>query len=303
MFLFLSVFLVSCIVVLLCEKTAVRVGFVDQPGHRKIHQISTPRNGGLVIFLVVLLSVFYYKVKSFEVFVPSMSLVFLGGLIDDFRRKTPAFFKLIFQAAGSAIFLIQLDLPWFLKLFLFVFQIGITNSFNLMDNMNGVTALLSFGIMAVLFSLSRAMPMEFVICFFAASLAFLTRNYFKGKIFLGDQGSQFLGFLLSSLFITECLHHQIFKPILSQGVWVQLLCTTLMIFCIFSIFIIDTFWVIYVRLRNGQSIFNGDQNHLTHNLHRKGVPKFFVPWVLMIFQWPILALSFRVWTYFVGSSS
>lgn len=297
MFLFALVFLVSFLVVLLSEKMAVFVGIMDQPGYRKIHENVTPRNGGLAIFLAVLFCVLYFRLQMFYALILPMTLVFLGGVLDDVRKKTPAYIKLLFQSVASFIFLFQLDLPWPIKVLLFIFQIGIINSFNLMDNMNGVTTFLSVGIISMLSLVSQMITFEFLVCFFAACLAFLIRNYPKGKIFLGDQGSQFLGFLISAIFIIGFVQNKIVDAL---GIGLSLFYCTLMICGVFSIFIADTFWVIFIRVRNAKSIFQGDQNHLTHNLSRHGVSKAHIPWILLAAQLPILALSVFAWQHFLG---
>lgn len=300
MLLFAALFLISLLVVLLCEKTAVFVGFMDQPGHRKIHENITPRNGGLAIFLAVLFCILYFRIQLLYSLLLPMTLVFLGGVLDDIRKKTPAYVKLLFQSVAAFIFLFQLDLPWPMKGLLFIFQIGIINSFNLMDNMNGVTTFLSVGIISMLSIASAVISFEFLVCFFAACLAFLLRNYPKGKIFLGDQGSQFLGFLISAIFIIGFVDN---KTVAVLGIGLSLFYYTLMICGVFSVFIADTFWVIFVRVRSKKSIFQGDQNHLTHKLIQRGFSKEFVPWILMGVQLPILALSVFVWLRFLGRST
>ncbi len=295
--LFLLVFLNSLLILFLFEKYSERLGFLDPPGKRKIHSKNVPRNGGFVIYLSTIVCWCLYNPPSLNLIVIPTSIVFFGGALDDYLKSTPPILKLFFQAAGSWIFLQSLDLPLAIKLLLFLFQIGITNSFNLLDNMNGITSLLAMISLAAFSFFTGRIEVNYLIFFFAASLAFLIRNYPKGHIFLGDQGSQFLGFLISALFIQNFVNHDIIQNLSS----LQAAAYTIgMILAVFTVFISDTFWVIYVRVKAGQRIFHGDQNHISHNLRRMGFSVELVPFILALIQMPISFLSLFLWSRYWG---
>ncbi len=295
MVLFFTVFLLSLVVLLFLEKYSHKFGFIDQPGLRKIHQNAIPRNGGFVIFAACTMALILFKNNVLGVLLWPMAIIYSGGVIDDFRKETPVYVKLLFQCTGAFVFLYQMELPFALKVVLFVFQVAITNSFNLLDNMNGITIVLSSGLFVLFTYFSESLRNSFTVFYFASALAFLIRNYPTGKIFLGDQGSQFLGFLISSVFIITFIN----QPALNYGAFLNVFEVVMFIFGVFCVFIADTFWVMYIRTKNKKSIFQGDQNHLSHNLYKKGASALAIPWILAAVQITIGFLSLFVWQHLI----
>lgn len=264
-------------------KWSPKLGFLDYPNYRKVHTTLVPRNGGLIVFINLVAYFFLFKPTEINSILIPLSIIFAGGFIDDFKQNLPASFKILFQFFGSALFLYQLNLPWPLKIIFFFFQIGITNSYNLLDNMNGVTVLLTLSQVLAFYILDPLIFFNsFFLYFFISSLlAFLFFNFPRGKIFLGDQGSQLLGFLMSQIILTYLSQAIKDKTNLNFS---EIVIMTLLLAGFFFLFVTDTFTVIFIRLKNKKNILQGDQNHLTHKLHQAGVNKSIIPLLLLPVQ-------------------
>ena len=279
-------FIGSLTLCLAVEKYAPRLGLMDLPGHRKLQSRPVPRAGGLAIFFIFFLAQMF--IGSFETFLlwSGALFVYAGGLYDDRRPHNSVFMKLIFQltgvllAGGQFYFYENLSGPLTLVCCGFVFLM--INSFNLMDNMNGLTAGMSLLIAACLSLMGLVSPLE-TMPLAGALLGFLSRNFPSGKIFLGDQGSQFLGYWTSAVVLRALAHKM--GPVI--GVEEFLICVGFL-GLMFLPFIFDTFLVIFIRIRNGVSIMKGDQNHFSHHLLRRGFTRTTAP--LFIFVCHIVCL-------------
>ena len=202
---------------------ARRVGAIDTPGGRKIHQTPTPLLGGAAIyagFIAVVLLKSSWTTELWGVALGA-SIVFALGFLED-TRGVPASIRLVFQIAAVAIVIrsgvVLSFLPptwWGVSgevLLTLLWIVGITNAFNFLDGLDGLAA----GSAAInAFFLGGAavvtgQPSLALLCFalLAAAIGFLPYNYkpyrrdASGEIFLGDSGSTFLGFTLACLAIT-----------------------------------------------------------------------------------------------------
>lgn len=193
------------------------------------------------------------------------TFIFLAGLFDDLR-PTPPLVKLILQLIPACLALGMgfrlnllgtplIDIP--LGIFWFV---GITNAFNLLDNMDGLSAGIA-GLSALLlffFSLGLWSPIvsASLAALSGAALGFLILNFNPAKIFMGDSGSQFLGFTLALLALGG--HHlndfSILAPIL-----------------VLVVPIVDTSLVTFLRWIHGRGVFKGGTDHLSHRLVALGL--------------------------------
>jgi UDP-GlcNAc:undecaprenyl-phosphate/decaprenyl-phosphate GlcNAc-1-phosphate transferase len=191
--------------------TAQRLGVVDQPSKRKQHLVPTPLLGGVAIYLafivaLVLLGNRFYINQVAGIFLGATMVSFLG-LWDDRRGLRPGI-KLIGQFLAASVLILSdvrvSFLPWeWLNIALtLLWVIGITNAFNLLDNMDGLSGGVAC-IAAVFFMLFAAISHQYLVGALAAALVgacagFLFYNFNPASIFMGDTGSLFLGFVLAA---------------------------------------------------------------------------------------------------------
>ena len=161
-----------------------------------------------------------------------------------------------------------LPFEWMNTAVTLVWIVGITNAFNLLDNMDGLAAgvalVASFVLLLNAISLSEFFISLVLVAFMGSLLGFLLFNFFglgTGRIFLGDCGSLFVGFVMASLTLLE--------RYLSHAS--STLFAVLMPVLVLAIPILDTFTVIVIRLREGRPIYVGDSRHLSHRLVSLGL--------------------------------
>ncbi len=288
-------FAVSLLSLPLWRRWCLRVGLVDDPGHRKIHYSPVPLAGGLAVFsgiAVPLVAALLLLLVQGSVPIGEASHPLLYGL----DRRLPQLVAILAGAAGMLL-VGWLDdrhelrpLPKFagqilvalavaasgLRITLFVpnlfFSYAITvfwilaviNAFNFMDNMNGLCAGLG-AVGAWYFALFAARDGQYLVALIAflttgALLGFLPHNFPNARAFLGDSGSHLVGFLLATLAILPHFH----TPAQPRpfAVLIPLLVLAVPLF--------DMAWVVLLRARRGQPFYVGDTNHLSHRLTRAG---------------------------------
>ncbi len=295
---FIGVFILSALLCWVFRGVALRFGYVDKPDMpRKQHEKPVPYGGGLGLVFTFILTglVFLLAVKFFpEKWFPEAARIHLEG----FRSKLGDFYMLIIAgivyaavgflddikpvkeyikliveigiAAGLwfAGFRITVFIPSEILSFIItvLWVTGIANSFNFLDNMDGLSAGVAF-ISSVLFAVFGLQTGQlFIAGYFTliagASLGFLLFNFPPAVMFMGDCGSLFLGSLIAlgavvSTFYQPEAQNRIF-PLL-----IPLLILSLPLF--------DTFSVIVIRLLKGENILKGDRNHFSHRLLRLGM--------------------------------
>ncbi len=200
---------------------ASRLGLVDQPNDRSSHRSPTPRGGGIGIVIGVAVGLFTASILAGPLSARAWLLFGAGvlvaavGLVDDFRRVPPAIRLLVQIAAAVAVVaatgpIRNLPLPepldvtigseavcWLISI---LWIAAVTNFFNFMDGIDGLAggqAAASFG--GVLIAAWSADAFALAICAGAASLGFLFHNWSPARVFMGDVGSGFLGFVIASL--------------------------------------------------------------------------------------------------------
>jgi len=198
-------------------------------------------------------------------------LVFLLGLLDD---KLGARFPVAAKAAGelaAAIVLVAAGVeislfpwPWLNSIVTLVWIVGITNAFNLLDNMDGLAAGVACAASLVLL-INAVMLGEFFIAlilaaFIGALLGFLAYNFHPASVFLGDCGSLFIGYLIASLTLLERYVSHASSTLFP----------VLMPVVVLAIPLLDTATVIVIRLREHRPIYVGDTRHLSHRLVSMG---------------------------------
>ncbi len=298
---FLEAFGISVILIPVVIRLALKWKVVDQPGERKVHHKPKPLLGGAGIFwsfvLVIvgnlLLLHFLGDAGWVQIHFPSLSrwrpmlsqimpklililsagfLMHLFGVLDDlFKEKMtyhPKFIVQIVIAFIVALLGIRVDfMPHpALDILVTVFWIvGITNSFNLLDNMDGLTGGVSAICGILLFCIALLQGQIFfafmLITLTGACLGFLIYNFNPSKIFMGDGGSLFLGFIFGTLTITGSYVVPTSGSLMPVAIPVLIL----------SIPLYDTFSVIFIRWREKRPLFIGDKKHFSHRLVELGM--------------------------------
>ncbi|MBN1464482.1 undecaprenyl/decaprenyl-phosphate alpha-N-acetylglucosaminyl 1-phosphate transferase [candidate division KSB1 bacterium] len=253
-------------------KIANLLNAVDRPGEIKIHSRPTPRLGGLAIFLSVVISVALHPTMTHTLPVNgrmlvgmSSSAIFLVGAIDD-SLDLGARTKLLLQIAcvllavtGLAIFYPGQPLPF---IAVFIFILLFTNSFNLIDGMDGLAGSLAM-ILAFAIGLIASLTHNQAVLFLAilltsSSTGFLFYNLNPARLFLGDCGSTFIGFslaiLLSMLWLNSG-HPSVGLPLVVLA----------------GVPLFDTFFVLLKRKIRHAPLFAGDREHTYDVLLQKGL--------------------------------
>ena len=269
-----------------------------------------PTIGGISFFMIFIISLLGYALYvlgiglpegtevSKESFIDLMALTgviilaFFIGLMDDTYNTKPLLKFLgqlscgiIMIAAGIHIDLfdnVWLDYP--LTLF---WVVGIMNSINLLDNMDGVTGTISLTILmsmlAVVYTSGgiTGEPFTFVLIASCGSMiGFLVHNWKPAKLYMGDTGSQFLGALLAFVGVKFCWSVPNGADADTVARSVQVLTPML----VFIVPIMDTTFVTIARIMRKQSPFVGGKDHLTHHLSYVGVSEQWVPGLLGLFS-------------------
>ena len=297
---YLTVFILSFILVgaltPVMRKVAIKNNIFDLPNtSHKSHTLPTPYLGGIAIMLgVVLVSLLAVFLSSnvlgnlnllLSVIIPAL-LLGLIGLWDDLK-SLPAYPRLFAQSAvgvGISIILITtgtlgnptgsvaLDV-----LLTIIWIVGICNSINFFDNMDGgaagTVAFASLGLAFLAWNLGQSLLVGLALVTAGSTFGFLIWNKSPAKIYMGDAGALFLGVLLATLAIR-------LDPITQSRV-ISLSIPLLLL----ALPILDTTTVVISRLRNGVSIFQGGQDHLSHRLVKVGLTRksaVIVLWLLCI---------------------
>ncbi|CAB4798332.1 unannotated protein [freshwater metagenome] len=252
---------------------ALRLGVMDRPKPGKMHQTPTPYLGGVAIALAVLvlpLALTGWERDTAWLLLGAL-LVCAVGVIDDVRSLLPApRLAVEFLAAALAVrggAKAPLFGNWLDVLLSMAALVLLTNSLNLLDNMDGVAASIVVAVSLPLLGsavTNESWSQVAVLASLAgACLGFLIFNWHPAKIFMGDAGSLFLGFLLvSSALKASAVPY-------AQRNWAT---TVVGLVLAMAIAIFDTGLVVLSRIRAGRSILQGGTDHTSHRLQRLGVP-------------------------------
>lgn len=270
----------------------------DQPGHRKIHKEPIARVGGIAFAVGALVSIWYWTPQSdltTGIFAASLIILVMGSLDDFFDLRVRSKFAGQFLAAGIvAIYghlswqpftmLFGLTLPpWLAIPLTMIMLVAMTNAMNLSDGLDGLAggiSFLNFGLISYLaFQMDAPFVLFLTIPVMGGLLGFLRFNSFPARVFMGDGGSQFLGFLLGATALT-----------LTQAE-VSPLSPLLVLFFI-GLPLLDLVAVMIQRLLTGRGPFQPDKEHLHHKLLRVGFTHHQTVLLLYIFQIGIIVLAY-----------
>lgn len=284
-------------------------GLYDLPNARKIHRNPISRLGGIAIwastmltFLVLVLLSYYPYGSLLSGILLGGSLMFLLGLIDDIYNLD-AKFKLIIQLSiATIVYLLgvkidtvfnpfgnAIDLGLFSYPITLLWIVGISNAVNFIDGVDGlagsVITVNSITLALIAASMTPAQPITALIGFILAGsmLAFLTYNFNPAKIFMGDSGALFSGFLLATLSIV--------------GVMKGATLAILLPFIVLAVPIMDITYSSLRRILKGKSPFVADSEHIHHKLLKAGFSQKLTVAVLT----SVAIVGGAVATYFTGT--
>lgn len=263
------------------------IGLVDQPGGRKVHERATSMTGGPAIFITLTLFLLWrFADDAFtQALLAGGGLVFLAGLADDRRHLSP-WVRFIVQVS-ACLFMIYwsgvhledfgrlltgnvLHLgPLYVPVTVFA-ALGVINAFNMIDGMDGLAGglfMVSAAGLALYAGIGGVVHLHWIlVAALSAVLGYLLLNARfpwnpRARVFLGDSGSTFLGFLLAWSFIalgndSNETGQRAFMPM--TAVW------------LIAVPLLDTTTLIWHRWRSGGSALRGDQHHLHHAFLRGG---------------------------------
>lgn len=283
-------FIASVVLTPVMIRVARHAGTFDDAGvsHRKVHAGNIPRLGGVAIvaaFYTPIVGLSFYSTRVGDSLLndSDLALGLLGGglmiallgLYDDLKGASPRL-KLLVQL-GVAIILCNLgfvidrvDLPFLKMMHLgllawpvtILWIVGVTNAVNLIDGLDGLAAGMAlFGLLPiVVLAIAKGNVLLALLCccLAGAVLGFLVFNFHPAKIFMGDTGSMFLGFVLAVVTV-ETSHKgrvavAMLTPVLALGLP-----------------ILDTLLALARRAWFGQSLFAGDRQHIHHRLLASGL--------------------------------
>ena len=295
------------------RRWGAQLGLVDQPGKRKIHARPMSTGGGLAIWvgivgpfavgqLVLWILVMFkssrpeliaWLPESIAVHLDGLmsrslqlwtllaagTLLTLLGLLDDLKgigwklRLAVEFLVAIVVVHLGWKMSLFVDIPWLTNTLSVLWIVGLINSFNMLDNMDGLSAGVAAIAAAMLAAVMLMVPDPatggpqlfvggFLLVLVGSLLGFLFHNRPPARLFMGDTGSYLIGFLvavgsLSATFAgTGLPRHAILAPL-----------------CVLAVPLYDTITVIAIRLRAGKSPFEGDNNHFSHRLVELGLSR------------------------------
>ncbi len=277
---FLCAVVVSFLMTPLVRLISLYWGILDAPNSAiKTHKSPTPVFGGIAIYLGFMSTMLLLRMTTsfptgtlynLRALMLGGSLVFMLGLIDDLKRPDGVDYKPKFVVQILAVVVLMLfglrmrfiDPPYVACFVTLVWVVGVTNAFNIVDIMDGLSA--SQAAVAALGFLLISLPSEeLYVNFSSAALAgavlgFLPWNLSdKRKIFMGDSGSLFIGFLLAGISLGAR-----YTDVNDAGVFAPLLILFVPAF--------DTFFVSLLRLNQGKSPFLGSRDHFALRLEKMG---------------------------------
>ncbi|WP_041548393.1 glycosyltransferase family 4 protein [Chamaesiphon minutus] len=263
---------------------ALKVGWADEPNARRLHQEPRPNAGGLAIYTGVMAAIILagclapIVLAKVQVSVLAIllggSVLVLVGFIDDQFGGLPALFRLLVQVLTALLLVvcgIQIHLVYFgapidgiiSVAFTVLWIVGITNAVNLMDGIDGLAGGVSFITAMSLLAASaqfEARAAATLICAGAggAALGFLRHNYHPSRIFMGDAGAYFLGYVLAATSILGNVKMTTLTSLLGTIVF-------------FIVPVVDTSQVIVKRLLSGTNpMSTPGKDHLHHRLLAQG---------------------------------
>jgi len=295
-------FLVATFVTIVLIRPLVRLAewlhAVDQPAARKIHQAPVPRLGGLAMATGAMLPLLMWAPMEAQTvgYLCGVAVIVIFGVWDDLRGID---YRIKFLGQIIAVLIVVMyggvviryfpflglePLPDYVAIPITIFAlVGVTNAINLADGLDGLAGgitLLSLGIIGILaYPTGDAKVLLVTIAVIGSIVGFLRFNTYPARIFMGDGGSQFLGFSAGVLVV---MLTQESNTALSPAL-------TLMIL---GLPILDTAMVMSERIYKGRSPFLPDQNHLHHKLLAVGLDHYEAVFVIYFLQTVLVGAAY-----------
>ncbi|ASW43485.1 glycosyltransferase family 4 protein [Clostridium isatidis] len=278
---FLIVFLLTPVLI----KIAFKIRFTDKPTKRKKHSKETPLTGGLAMYIAFFISFFIFNDYSsihekMSIFFAS-TLIIAIGLIDDFYKtkgkEFPIYPRLLIQLFSAFIIYktgiifrgftnpltgIYIELSSIIQLILTITWIfGVTTVINWCDGMDGLAGGLScissitFLGAAIILKQDESILVSIIVV--AITIGFLIYNKYPAKVFMGDSGANFLGFILSIIALDGA-----FKQATLMSIFIPILALAVPIF--------DNLFVIIKRFIDGKPVYQADRSQIHFRLQAKG---------------------------------
>jgi UDP-GlcNAc:undecaprenyl-phosphate GlcNAc-1-phosphate transferase len=269
-------FFASILLTPIVKKLAFKIGATDKPNKRKVHMKIMPRLGGLAIFLSFIIGILILKPVSEDhlPIVIGAIIIILTGMLDDVKEISPKL-KLAGQITAAAVVVImgdlkvdfinlpfggQIDFGYLSFPITMIWIIGITNAINLIDGLDGlaggVSAIALFSIAGMSIVTGNVYVTVISLIVAASTVGFLFFNFHPAKIFMGDTGALFLGFMIAVLSLLG------YKGVTFVSLVIPVI--------ILGVPISDTFFAIIRRLVNKQPLSAPDKSHLHHCLLKSG---------------------------------
>jgi len=274
--------LISIITTPLVRKLAIKVNAIDIPkDERRIHSKPIPVMGGLAIYIAFVIGTILYNgilTTSQTGIIIGATVIVVGGIIDDIKDLRPKY-KILIQVIAAICLIISgvsitiitnpfiefypyLSIGWINIPVTIIWIVGVTNAFNLIDGLDGLAAGIAFISSLTLMIISilngRLEPAFLTAVLSGAILGFLPYNFNPASIFMGDTGSQLLGFLLAAISIEGAI-----KSATAFVIAVPILA--------FGLPIYDTLFAMIRRKVSGKSMMQADKGHLHHRLLDMGL--------------------------------
>jgi len=258
------------------KKIAIKFNIVDFPNYRKIHRQAVPYLGGVSIFLGVVIGLLYLwpRHDNFLAIALGAIVIIITGVLDDKYDIRPVV-KLLGQIIAasflisSGLIIERITLPFFGMVELGIFSVlltilwvvGITNAVNFIDGLDGLaTGITTIAISSMFFMAiidGHVFAAYLCVVLIGANLGFLYHNYYPAKIYMGDTGSNFLGYMIAVISILG-----LFKNIAILSFIIPIIVLAVPIF--------DTLFAIIRRITNKQKIYKPDNKHIHYQLLRAG---------------------------------
>jgi UDP-GlcNAc:undecaprenyl-phosphate/decaprenyl-phosphate GlcNAc-1-phosphate transferase len=272
----IACFITSILITPVVKKIAFQIGATDKPNLRKVHLKIMPRLGGLAIYISFIIGILILKPTgdNHVAFLLGSLIIIITGIWDDIHEIS-AKVKFAGQLLAALLVVVWggaqvsfINLPFGGELQLGVFSIpltvlwivGITNAINLIDGLDGLAAGVSSIALIAISGMAIVMGNTYVLIvgsvLLASTLGFLLYNFHPAKIFMGDTGALFLGYMIAVLSLLG------FKNITFISLIVPVI--------ILGVPISDTFFAIIRRIVNKQPLSAPDKSHLHHCLLRLG---------------------------------
>ena len=267
-------FAISLILVPIFIRLAKKFGFVDYPNYRKVHTVPMPYLGGVAILVSFTIVTLFSQPAEMEYkpIIIGAAILCFAGLVDDKYDLKPMV-KFIGQLVAIGVpiyygiiidtitpFGIEINFGVLSVLVTVIWMAAIINAINLIDGLDGlatgvvIIALASIAVITIF--QSNIFVMMICIILIGSLLGFLPYNFHPAKIFLGDNGSMMLGYIVGVLSIIgfkNITFISLFFPIIILGVP-----------------FIDMFFAVIRRFREGVSVMRADKNHLHHRIRHLG---------------------------------